>query len=434
MKTVTWNQLSKAEQRHALARPAQAADVSRRDATASILATVRERGDEALIDFTREFDGITPTSLIATEEEFEAGISAVPAEVLNAIDDARSRIEKFHLASKPRTVTVETAPGVVCRREPRAISPVGLYVPAGSAPLPSTVLMLGVPARLAGCEDIWISTPPNAEGRADPCVLAAAASCGIRQVLKAGGAQAIGALAYGTDSVEKCLKIFGPGNAWVTEAKQQVSADVNGAAIDMPAGPSEVMVVADASSDPAFVASDLLSQCEHGPDSHAVLVTDSSALAARVETEITRQLGSLSRAEIIRRSLEKALFVITDDMSEALEVANEYAAEHLILQMKDAADWVPRVARAGSVFVGPWSPEAVGDYCSGTNHVLPTYGFARAYSGVSCASFVTQMTVQELSQEGIRGIGDNARVLARAEGLDAHESAVSVRLEAIAQP
>lgn len=433
MKTLRWETLDDPGRARALRRPATVGDAGRARAVAAIIDDVRARGDTALNDYAVEFDGVRPESLVASEEDFERALEQVDDAVIAAIDDARRRIEMFHDAAKPEAVRVETAPGVVCERVPRPISPVGLYVPAGSAPLPSTVLMLAVPAVLAGCESIWIATPPDQSGRANPYVLAAAARCGVHNVLVSGGAQAIAAMAYGSESVPKCLKLFGPGNAWVTEAKQQVSADPEGAAIDMPAGPSEVMVIADASASPEFVAADLLSQCEHGPDSHAVLVTDSAGLAAAVEAELERQTEQLSRDAVIRQSLVHAVAILTDDITAAVAVANQYASEHLILQVSEPADQVEHVINAGSVFVGPWSPEAIGDYCSGTNHVLPTYGYARAHSGVSCASFVKFMTVQTLTGEGLEGIGPTAITLAEAEGLDAHARAVSMRLDQIAR-
>jgi histidinol dehydrogenase len=328
---------------------------------------------------------------------------------------------------------VETAPGVVCERLMVPIGAVGLYVPAGSAPLPSTAIMLGVPSRIAECPVRVLCTPPRPDGAADPAVLTVAALCGIDTVFKIGGAQAIAALAFGTESVPKVDKIFGPGNAWVTAAKQAVAVDADGAALDMPAGPSEVLVIADASARPAFVAADLLAQAEHSPDAQAVLVTTSSDLAAAVVREVASQLAALPRREIAARAIEGSRAIVVETLAEALELANRFAPEHLIIQVEAPRQWLGRVRTAGSVFLGPWTPETMGDYCSGTNHVLPTYGHARAFSGLGVADFMRRMTVQELSPAGLRGLGPTASTLARLESLDAHAHAVELRLAALAE-
>ncbi len=318
----------------------------------------------------------------------------------------------------------------MCERVSKPLQSVGLYVPAGSAPLPSTAIMLGVPAEIAGCPTRVLCTPPRPDGLADPAVVVAARACGIRDIFKAGGAQAIAAMAYGTGSVPKVVKVFGPGNAWVTAAKTIVAADPAGAALDMPAGPSEVMVIADGRSDPRFVAMDLLSQAEHGPDSHVILVTVDEVLLARVEDEIERALGSLSRRPIIEQALRHSVAVVVTDLAAALAVANEYAPEHLIVQVADPRAFAAGVSTAGSVFLGRWTPESVGDYCSGTNHVLPTYGYARAYSGLAVADFQRRMTLQEVTLNGLRGLAPTVGTLAGLEGLDAHAQAVTVRLAA----
>jgi len=310
----------------------------------------------------------------------------------------------------------------------RPISRVGLYVPAGSAPLPSTALMLGVPARIAGCCEVVLCSPARADGRCDDAVLYAARLTGVHKVFKLGGAQAIAAMAYGTASVPKCDKLFGPGNAWVTEAKLQVSSEPDGAAIDMPAGPSEVLVIADAAANPAFVAADLLSQAEHGPDSQVILLSDSAALLDRVALEVERQCAELPRAEIARQALAQSRLIAVASLAQAVEVSNRYAPEHLILQVTTPRRLLDGIASAGSVFLGAWTPESVGDYCSGSNHVLPTYGYARSYSGVSVASYQKQITVQELSADGLRGIGPCTATLAAAEQLEAHRRAVTLRL------
>jgi histidinol dehydrogenase len=329
-----------------------------------------------------------------------------------------------------RPYAVDTADGVRCERILRAIARVGLYVPAGSAPLPSTALMLGVPARLAGCPQVVLCTPPRADGSADPTVLHAAQVCGIDRVFLIGGAQAIAAMAYGTDSVPRCHKVFGPGNAFVTEAKRQVSVQAEGAAIDMPAGPSEVLVIADAGANPAFVAADLLSQAEHGPDSQVFLLSDDVALLDAVDRELVAQLNDLPRADIVRQALTASRAIKVDALSDAFAISNDYAPEHLILALRRPREWLDRVDAAGSVFLGDWAPEALGDYCSGTNHVLPTGGAARAISGLSVGSFQNAISVQAVDRGGLAAIGPTAVAIARAEGLEAHARAVTLRLEA----
>lgn len=425
---VNWNTADQAARRAALARPAQARAAEVEADVRRIIEQVRADGDHTLRALTRRFDGAELDVLAVDADELARAVATVPRELAEAIDEAYERIRVFHAATAPMPVALETARGVRCERILRPIARVGLYVPAGSAPLPSTALMLGVPAQLAGCPEIVLCTPPRADGAADAAVLYAARRCGIRRVVKLGGAQAIAALAYGSETVPKCDKIFGPGNAYVTEAKLQVSADPDGAAIDLPAGPSEVLVIADARANPAFVAADLLAQAEHGADSQALLVTDSSALIDATLAELERQLATLPRREIAARAMAHGRAILVADIAQAFDVSNAYAPEHLIVQADAPRTWLPRVQSAGSVFLGPWAPEVVGDYCSGTNHVLPTYGAARAASGVSVASFLKQITVQELDRRGLETIGECARRLARAEGLDAHERAVALRL------
>jgi histidinol dehydrogenase len=348
-----------------------------------------------------------------------------------AIDLAIRNVRTFHAAQKPSSLSVQTMPGVNCERVSHAIDAVGLYVPAGTAPLPSAAIMLAVPAEIAGCTTRIMCTPPRADGTADPAVLVAARRAGVNEIYKVGGAQAIAAMAYGTASIPKVHKVFGPGNSWVTMAKSIVAADAAGAAIDMPAGPSEVLVIADADASPEFVAADLLSQAEHGVDSQVLLLTTSLKLANQVDAAITSQLEALSRADIVREALANSRIVIVEDIDSAVQISNSYAPEHLILQVEDARSWLPSVRNAGSVFLGPWAPESVGDYCSGTNHVLPTYGYARSYSGLGLDQFMRQMTVQELSADGLAGIADSVMELADLEGLDAHAAAVRIRLEAL---
>ena len=431
MNIVRWNDLDLVARPRLLARPVHDAEPDRRAKVAAIIERVRHEGDAALAALTRELDGCEPASLCVGQSAFDQAAASIPTALRKAIDAARDRIATFHQAGVPRPIRVETAPGVICERLPRAIERVGLYVPAGSAPLPSTALMLGVPARLAGCREVSLCSPPRADGTVDPAVLHAASRCGITRVFAVGGAQAIAAMALGTESVPVCDKIFGPGNAWVTEAKLQVSVLPGGPAIDMPAGPSEVLVIADDAADPVLVAADLLSQAEHGPDSQVLLVTDSARLAGAVAAQIEVQLRDLPRAATARQALQSSRLVQVESLDEAVALSNAYAPEHLILAVRQPRALLPDIVHAGSVFLGRWSPESVGDYCSGTNHVLPTYGHARAWSGVSVDSFMKYITVQELSAEGLREIGPDAVTLARAEGLDAHARAVSLRLETV---
>ncbi|HEX7915584.1 histidinol dehydrogenase [Rudaea sp.] len=426
-----WTALDASVRRAALRRPVQERAEELAAGVARILDQVRADGDASLRALTRRYDGCELATFAVSDAEFAEAEAGLDPALKQAIAEAKGRIETFHRAAAPQTVTVETAPGAVCERVTRPIARVGLYVPAGSAPLPSTALMLGVPAAIAGCPQVVLCTPAGKDGRADAAVLYVAALCGIRKVFKLGGAQAIAAMAFGTESVPACDKLFGPGNSWVTEAKRQVSALSDGPAIDMPAGPSEVLVIADASANPEFVAADLLSQAEHGPDSQVLLLADDRAVLEAARAALARQLAQLPRADIARVALAKSRLIRVASLAEAVAISNDYAPEHLILNVRDPRALLPKVENAGSVFLGAWSPEAVGDYCSGTNHVLPTYGYARAWSGVSVASFVKQITVQELSADGLRAIGPSAATLARAESLNAHERAVTLRLVAL---
>ena len=425
-----WSRCDADMRRTALRRPAQVVAESTRVTVASILADVRARGDIALRELTQRFDGIDLPQMAVAQAEFSAAEDTVPPDLRKAIADAARRIELYHRAGMPEPYAVETAPGVRCERILRPIARVGLYVPAGSAPLPSTALMLGVPARLAGCRDVVLCTPPRADGSVDPIVLHAAQRCGITQVFRLGGAQAIAAMAYGTPSVPRCDKLFGPGNAFVTEAKRQVSMDGEGAAIDMPAGPSEVLVIADAGANPAFVAADLLSQAEHGADSQVLLLSDDDDLLTAVEHALQAQLADLPRAGIARRALAASRAIRVAAIADAFDISNAYAPEHLILALRQPRAWLHRVEAAGSVFLGDWTPEALGDYCSGTNHVLPTGGAARAVSGLSVGSFQNAISVQAAEPSGVREIGPGAVTLARAEGLEAHARAVTLRMSA----
>ncbi len=430
MKRIRWNELDSAGRNAALARPTRANAAEIESGVRRIREQVRADGDATLFALTRRFDQAELERLDVADTEFDAAATLLEPSLRGAIDEARERIGTYHRASAPQPLALETAPGVRCERILRPIASVGLYVPAGSAPLPSTALMLGVPAQLAGCPQVVLCTPPRADGSADPAVLYPARACGIRRVFKLGGAQAIAAMAYGTRSVPRCAKVFGPGSAWVTEAKRQVAADPDGAAIDLLAGPSEVLVVADASADPRFVAAVLLAQAEHGPDSQVLAVSDVVSLLDAVATEVSLQLAGLPRREVASQALTASRLVATESIAQCIEVANAYAPEHLIQHLREARRWLDRVESAGSVFLGAWSPESVGDYCSGTNHVLPTDGAARAFSGLSVASFVKQITVQELTPAGLAAIGPCAIALACAERLDAHARAVAIRMEA----
>ncbi len=428
MKRLDWNALDAAGRADALRRPVQDTAAAVAATVAGIIDAVAEGGAAAVRELGRRFDGVDLEDARVGEDAFEAAMGSVPPALLAALRAAASRIEAFHRAGMQADYALETAPGVRCARMARPVRRVGLYVPAGSAPLPSTVLMLGVPARLAGCPEVVMCTPPRADGSVDPVVLAAARLCGITRVHRVGGAQAIAAMACGTDAIPACDKLFGPGNAWVTEAKRQV-AQRGFASIDMPAGPSEVLVIADAGANPDWVAADLLSQAEHGPDSQVLLLSDSDALLDAVAVAIEAQLADLPRAAIAREALSRSRLIRVDGLAQAFDVSNAYAPEHLILALREPRAWLERVQAAGSVFLGDHTPEALGDYCSGTNHVLPTAGAAAATSGVSVASFQTFISVQEATAAGIAAIGPDALAMADAEGLGAHASAVRLRLE-----
>jgi histidinol dehydrogenase len=429
LKILRWSSLDPEEQERLLERP-----VFRNPglgaSVATILKRVHEGGDRAIAELTLEIDQTTPDTLVFGQHELASAVRNADPELIDAIDDAGKRIRLFHAADMPRNTSVETTPGLTCEVRYQALSPVGLYIPGGSAPLVSTVLMLAIPAVLAGCEDIVMCSPPVKDGRVAAEILVAAGLCGVSRVFCAGGAQAIAAMAYGTESIPKCAKIFGPGNSWVTEAKQQVSQDPKGAAIDLPAGPSEVLVIADSGANPEFVAWDLLSQAEHGPDSQVLLVTDNDQLAEAVIEKLLELAPLSPRAAILRKSLTEARIIRVDDMDSAIELSNRYAPEHLILNTADAAGLANRARNAGSVFIGPWTPESLGDYCSGTNHVLPTYGWARSHGALGTSDFMRRMTLQQASRSALGHIGHTAEKLATIEGLDAHRMAVRARLDA----
>lgn len=402
---------------------------SLRDTVLEVLDKVRKEGDRAVIGFEEKFDKVKLSSLAVTEQEFEEAEKKIGIELKAAILLALNNIRKFHMAQKFEGKKVETMPGVNCWQKAVAIEKVGLYVPGGTAPLFSTVLMLATPAKIAGCREIILCSPPDREGKIHPAILYAARAAGVSHVFKAGGVQAIGAMAYGTESIPKVYKIFGPGNQYVTTAKQQVS--LRDVAIDMPAGPSEVAVLADAAADPTFVAADLLSQAEHGVDSQVILITDSEELLSKAAKEVERQLAELPRKDFASRSLESSKLILVKDMDEAIEMVNEYAPEHLIIETENYMDMAEKVVNAGSVFLGPFSPESAGDYASGTNHTLPTNGYAKAYSGVSLDSFIRKITFQEINAEGISLIGPAIQVMAANECLDGHKNAITVRLNSL---
>ena len=426
--TQTWSRLDEKQRATLLQRPAVVDDVGIRTGTAAIIEEVRRDGDAALRRLTLEYDRAEIDELRVSDEELKQAEKTLSGEQVDAIDLAINNVRMFHHAQMNTDIRVETMQGVVCERVSHPIDAVGLYVPAGTAPLPSAAIMLAVPADIAGCPVRILCTPPRPDGDADPAVLVAASRAGVREIYKVGGAQAVAAMAYGTETVPKVAKIFGPGNSWVTCAKTLVSTDPAGAAIDMPAGPSEVLVIADQSASAEFVASDLLAQAEHGVDSQVILVTTSSDLGTQVADQIENQLQQLSRADIARGALDNSRIIVVDDILTAINVSNRYAPEHLILQIDEPRDRLAEIRNAGSIFVGPWTPESVGDYCSGTNHVLPTYGFARTYSGLGVDQFMRQMTVQELTREGLENLGAAVVSLAGLEGLDAHAAAVTRRL------
>ncbi|HIH0877138.1 TPA: histidinol dehydrogenase [Vibrio cholerae] len=425
MRTVVWQSLSEAQQESILERPAITEGANITAAVAQVIAKVRSEGDAALFELTEKFDRVKPASLRVSREEMDAAAARLSETMKQALEQAYNNISKFHKAQKVQPIKVETMPGVVCEQVTRPINKVGLYIPGGSAPLPSTVLMLGVPAQIAGCRKVVLCSPPPIADE----ILYVAKLCNIDEVYNLGGGQAIAAMAYGTETVTKVDKIFGPGNAYVTEAKRQVSNDFRGAAIDMPAGPSEVLVIADETAYADFIAADLLSQAEHGPDSQVVLVTPSPVLADQVTDAVQQQLKVLSRVSIAEKALASSLIIIAESLTQAVSISNYYGPEHLIVQTRNPRELVPLLDNAGSIFLGDWSPESVGDYASGTNHVLPTYGYTRTYSSLGLADFSKRMTVQELTADGLQLLAPTVVTMAEAEGLDAHKRAVTIRVE-----
>jgi len=425
MKTVVWADLSVAEQAQQLTRPAMTDSAALGNTVADIIKAIRTQGDSALVELTQRFDKLEGDNITKTASDIEQATARLGADIKDAIKTAYEQVVKFHQAQQQDVIKVETMPGVVCEMHTRAIESVGLYIPGGSAPLPSTVIMTGAPAQIAGCERLVLCSPPPIADE----ILYAASLCGVDEIYTVGGAQAVAALAYGTETIAPVDKIFGPGNSFVTEAKRQVSNDFAGAAIDMPAGPSEVLVIADEFADPAFVAADLLSQAEHGHDSQTILVTPCAKMAELTAFELDKQLALLSRKEIAQQAIAHSVSIVCADLDEAALISNRYAPEHLIVQTQDARALQPKLKNAGSIFLGAWTPESVGDYASGTNHVLPTYGYTRTYSSLGLADFVKRYTVQELSKDGLRRLAPTVTCLAAAEGLTAHERAVTIRMD-----
>lgn len=434
IRIITWASASEDERDASLRRPAAEADAGIRQRVAEMLHKVKREGDDALRDLTASLDKVVLKVFRVGEDEFAAAEKQLTRAQHAAIELAIVNVNAFHREQVPQDISVETMPGIRCERVSHPIDAVGLYVPAGSAPLPSAAIMLAVPAAIAGCPHKVLCTPPRLNGTADPAVLVAARKAGVDTIFKLGGAQAIAAMAFGTESVPKTWKIFGPGNAWVTEAKNQVAAHLHGAAIDMPAGPSELLVIADCDADAEFIAADLLSQAEHGADSQVILVTNSMSVASAVAAEVETQLLSLTRREIAAAAIAGSRILVVEDLAEAVAISNRYAPEHLILHIARPRSLLSDLRNAGSVFLGQWSPESAGDYCSGTNHVLPTYGHARSYSGLSVDQFMRHTTIQELTPVGLDNIGAAVIELAGMEGLDAHASAVSKRLARLGAP
>jgi histidinol dehydrogenase len=427
---IDWQQCDAQQRRDLLTRPAISASDRITESVSEILRRVRSEGDSALREFCARFDKTEVQDLRVTAEQISAAAARLGDDVKQAMAHAVRNIDTFHQAQKLAVVDIETQPGVRCQQLTRPIQSVGLYIPGGSAPLVSTVLMLATPARIAGCQKVVLCSPPPVADE----ILYAAELCGVEEVYQLGGAQAIAALAFGTESVPRVAKIFGPGNAYVTEAKRQVSQSLDGAAIDMPAGPSEVLVIADSGATPDFVASDLLSQAEHGPDSQVILLTPDVKMAQAVGEAVERQLATLSRSDIARQALESSRLIVAKDLAQCIEISNAYGPEHLILQTREPEQLVDSITSAGSVFLGDWSPESAGDYASGTNHVLPTYGYTATCSSLGLADFQKRMTVQQLTPEGLLGLAETIETLAQAEQLTAHKNAVTLRVNALKEP
>lgn len=425
MRIVNWKDLSAKEQKEVLLRPATSDDGSKKMLVADIINNIIENGDVALKEYSVKFDKLESDHIKLTEEEIKAACDKVPEDLKQALQNAYNNIYKFHEAQIPQEIVVTTQNGVTCELHTHPIDSVGLYVPGGSAPLVSTVLMLAIPAKIAKCPKVILCSPPPI---ADAIVYAADL-CGVTEIFSVGGAQAIAAMAYGTETIPKVNKIFGPGNSFVTEAKKQVSADFRGAAIDMPAGPSEVLVIADETANPAFAASDLLSQAEHGPDSQVVLLSTNPNYGNEVLAEVEKQVALLSREDIATKALDKSIAIVCSSLEEACEISNMYAPEHLIVETKEPRKLLPLLRNAGSIFVGAFTPESVGDYASGTNHTLPTYGYAKTASSLGLADYLRRYTIQEVTKKGIANLSNTVELMADAEGLTAHKRAVTIRMD-----
>jgi histidinol dehydrogenase len=425
---IVWKNLNKNEQSAILKRPLQKSKEGLNSIVRDIIKSVREQGDLACKQFTQKFDGVNIENLLVTTEEVEEARKRVNNKSIMAMKKVINQISQYHLPQKINNYTVETAPGVVCKNITRPIQRVGLYIPGGTAPLVSTTLMLGVPSNIAGCPLRILCSPPGSDGSIDPNILMAAELCGIKQIFKLGGAQAIAAMSYGTESIPKVDKIFGPGNSFVTQAKILVAQEEGGAMYDLPAGPSEVMVIADDGANPDFIAADLLAQAEHGSDSQVILVCTDAGIGEKVSAAIEVQINNLSRKSIIQSALQNSCIIVVEEMRDAIEIVNRYAPEHLILQVDQSEKYLEQIQSVGSIFLGSWSPVTAGDYASGTTHVLPTAGCANQLSGLSVRDFMKTISVQRLTKSGLAGISDEITVLSGIEGLDAHQQAVQIRL------
>ena len=429
MKTVIWKNLDSSEKTKILSRPKLSDHININELTYKIIHSVKEHGDKVLYDYTKKYDGALLKKLTVSSNEIDSALSKLDPQKIDAINTAINRITHYHQQFLPNTKIVDTNDGIICKKLPRPIQAVGLYVPGGTAPLISTLIMLAIPAKIAKCPLKILCTPPDQNGEINPYLLYIAKLCGIDKLFKIGGAQAIAAMAFGTKTVPKVNKIYGPGNTWVTAAKLAVSKDPQGASIDLPAGPSEVMIIADHNADPSFIAADLLSQAEHGKDSQVLLVTNSPNLADSVSIEIKKILNRMSRKHIASEALSYSSIILVNNFKEAFNICNTYAPEHLILHMEEPRQYVDNIKNVGAVFLGAFTPEALGDYITGSNHVLPTYGYAKSYSGLSVTDYMTFISVQEANQEGFNKIARPTMQLADIEGLEAHKLAVSIRLE-----
>ena len=429
MNKFIWENMSLVERTQALARPCELSDPSKIELVKNILLEVKLKGDDAVKSFTSMYDNVDLVNLRVANEDLENAWLNLPNKEKNAIEVAISNIQKFHISQLPQDIEIETTKGVFCRRETRALQTAGLYVPGGTAPLVSTLLMLAVPAKVAGVSRRIVVSPPGANGKIHSSILAAAYICGVTDVFSCGGAQAIAALSYGTESLPKCDKIFGPGNAYVSLAKSLVAQEIGGPAIDMPAGPSEAMVIADNEANPAFVAADLLSQAEHDVLAQVICVSTTSEISKKINEEIYIQLEKLPRKDIARKAMKNSRLIVAKSREMIVDIINNYSPEHLILQIKNPDHLVPAIRNAGSIFLGPWSPEAVGDYASGTNHTLPTNGAAKSYSGITIESFLKYISIQKLSKNGLELLAPTVTCLAEMEGLEAHKRSVTIRLD-----